>query len=93
MTQAGPGPRTVNSEELKTMLGMPKEAAEDRAFGWPTGTVRAVLCGILLGGFVAGVLVGLIFAGIDGATTAGSILGPPAGSGTSFYFMNRMPKT
>ena len=93
MTQAGTQPRIVNSEELKAMFGMAKEAKDDRAFGWPTGTVRAVLCGILLGGFVLGVIAGLIFAGIDGATTAGSILGPPAGSGTSFYFMNRLPKT
>jgi hypothetical protein len=90
MSQAAPaGVRTVTGSELKSMLGMPKEHKEERAFGWPTGSVRAAICLLLVSGLIAGVAIGAWAAGSDGAQAAGATLGTPAGAATSYYFTKR----
>ena len=80
----------VPINQLQTILEARQSAASNnRAFGWPTGTVRAILA---LSGFFAlfaGVALGLLVAGTEGAQVAGSILGPPAGAGLGFYFNKR----
>jgi len=87
---SGPTIQAVRPDQLQTFLDARKNAASDsRAFGWPAGTVRAILA---LSGVLAlsvGVVVGLLVAGTEGAQTAGGILGPLAGAGLGFYFNTR----
>lgn len=68
---------------------MPQEHKEDRAFGWPTGTVRAILAISLVLGLIGVIVLGLYLDGSNGAAQAGSVMGGPAGGGTAYYFANR----
>jgi hypothetical protein len=71
------------------MLEMPKENKSDRAFGWPTGTVRAVLAIILVLSLVAGVALGLWLDGGTGAAQGGGVMAGPASAAVTHYFNTR----
>lgn len=71
------------------MLAMPSEHKEDRAFGWPTGTVRACLAIMLVVGLVGGVGVGLWLDGGTGAAQGGGVMSGPAGAAVTHYFTTR----
>ena len=67
----------------------PVEASDSRAFGWPTGTVRAVLALALVTFWAVGTIVSYALDGPDGAQMMASILSAPAGTAIGFYYMKK----
>lgn len=56
------------------------------AFGWPTGSVRALIVIICLLSLVVGVVLGLWLGGVQGGTTAAAVMSPHTSAGVGYYF-------
>ena len=76
-------------QQGKQIADLPREHRDDRAFAWPAGSVRAAISLILVGGMVAGAMLGYWRDGIEGAAALSALLGAPAGTAIGFYFMQR----
>lgn len=65
---------------------VPTSHREDRAFGLPQGSVRAMLALLVTAGWMAGTIFGYMRGGAASAAELNAYLGPTAATAIAFYF-------